>query len=760
MTRYDGHVGWFDRESTRAVVDFFDVCIASEDGILAVKFAAAREGDWQPLERYLDNHVAVNEVLDAFHAETVKRIVAALATDADRLAEALIVLGEFQASALRWIARRRDDRVLEGALDGVISIDANGIVIELNPSAVKIFGYSREQMVGRSLDEMIIPTRMRSGHKAGLLLSAKGIFGMIGRRVEMTALRASGAEFPVELSVVATGSGGTQRFTGFLRDLTEAKRAEASVAVWAHALDRAPFGVAISDLETGTIQRVNETLVGMLRFSHEELVGRIATELVSPTSHVDLPRLQLEIGPVGSHVHEIWLQRSDGSEVLVWSSTSIVETQPGSAVRISTLIDVTERHRLEQAMIASTARLQVISSVSHEFASASGGVEEVLVLVTRRLGELLGEGCFARLLSSDALWLEPATAFFHPDESLRSEVRELIGAVRQPVGEGLAGRVAATGSPVMVTAKTLAADLPPQLGKLLETTQVTSALAVPLQVNGRMLGVIGLVRTTAQPPYTLEDQQLASELVNRAALAVDNVMLVNALERRVAERTRDLEAANRELETFSYTVSHDLRAPLRAINGFSSALADYEHLLDDQAKHYLARISAATLRMANLIDDLLGLARIGRTRLAVSLVDVSTLSGEVVAELRELEPDRAITIEIESGLEARADAKLLRIVLHNLLGNAWKFTSKMASARISIGRAGEGFFVRDNGAGFDMAYVGKLFAPFQRLHAPDDFDGTGIGLATVQRIVHRHGGAVTAEAAPGQGACFVFTLNS
>ena len=115
---------------------------------------------------------------------------------------------------------------------------------------------------------------------------------------------------------------------------------------------------------------------------------------------------------------------------------------------------------------------------------------------------------------------------------------------------------------------------------------------------------------------------------------------------------------------------------------------------------------------------------------------------------------------MESGLEACADAKLLRIVLHNLLGNAWKFTSKMASARISIGRAGEGFFVRDNGAGFDMAYVGKLFAPFQRLHAPDDFDGTGIGLATVQRIVHRHGGAVTAEAAPGQGACFVFTLNS
>jgi len=752
-------VGWFDKESTRGVADFFDVCVAPDDPIVAARFEAARAGDWQPLERYLDSHPAVNEILDTFHADTVKRIVAVFLADADRLAEALIVLGDFQATALRRMARRRDERVLEGALDGVISIDANGIVTEFNPSAAKIFGYTREQAIGRSLDEMVIPTLMRSAHQAGLLRAAKGIFHMIGRRVELTAIRANGTEFPVELSVVATRGAGTQMFTGFLRDLTEVKRAEASVAVWAHALDRAPFGVAISDLATGKIQRVNQTLVEMLRSSHEELVGRSATELVSPTSDADLARLEREIGLIGSHVHEIWLQRSDGSDVLVWSSTSVVETQPGSAVRISTLIDVTERHRLEQAMIASTARLQVISTISHEFASASGEVDDVLALVTRRLGELLGEGCFTRMLSVDGRWLEPSTAFYHPDASVRTTVRELVGVHRQPVGEGLAGRVAETGAPVMLTTEDVADELPPQIRKLIETSQITSALAVPLQVSGRLLGVIVLLRNAGRPPYTLEDQQLAIELADRAALAVDNVILVHALERRVTERTRALEDANRELETFSYTVSHDLRAPLRAINGFSSALGDYEHLFDEQAKHYLARIGAATLRMGNLIDDLLGLARLGRVRLALSVVDVSAMSREVVDELRELDLDRDVTVEIESGLEARADARLLRIVLQNLLGNAWKFTSKIASARVIVGRAGEGFFVRDNGAGFDMAYIGKLFAPFQRLHTHDDFDGTGIGLATVQRIVHRHGGAITAEGSPGQGACFVFTLN-
>ena len=750
-------MGWFATRSARAVVDFFDVAIAHSDSASSARFEAARAHDWLPIETHLKSLDAANEDLDAFYAQMVALIVARFPAEPDRLTDALIVLGDYKAGALRRIARQHDERVLDAAIDGVISIDQHGVITELNRAAIKIFGFTRQQAIGRSLAELVIPQRMRAAHAAGLVRAAKGIFHVVGRRVELVATRADGSEFPVELSVVPTRVAGQQMFTGFLRDLTAAKQAEASIAIWEQALDRAVFGVVISDIETGTIQRVNQTIVEMLRYPADQLIGRNSTDLVAPISKPSLPTLALEIGPEGSHSHEIWLHRGDGTDLLAWSTTAVVEIRPGVRVRVSTLIDVTERHRLELAMRASTERLQLISSTSHEFASASGGLDEVLALVARRLGQILGEGCFTRLLSEDGQWLEPSTAFYHPDERIRENVRNAIGSQRQRVGEGLAGRVAETGAPVMFSSANAAVELPPPFRKLVEAAGITSALAVPLQVGGRLIGVVSLLRKTA---YTIADQQLAVDLADRAALAIDNGMLVANLERRVVERTRALEDANRELETFSYTASHDLRAPLRAINGFSSALGEYEHLFDEQGKHYLARIRAATQRMANLIDDLLGLARIGRMTLTLATVDITAMCNEVVAGLRQHEPDREVAIDIELNLEARADPRLLRIVLENLIGNAWKFSSKIAHAQIAIGRAPDGLFVRDNGAGFDMAYAGKLFAPFQRLHSADEFEGTGIGLATVHRIVRHHGGTIRAESALGQGARFVFTLVS
>jgi signal transduction histidine kinase len=235
------------------------------------------------------------------------------------------------------------------------------------------------------------------------------------------------------------------------------------------------------------------------------------------------------------------------------------------------------------------------------------------------------------------------------------------------------------------------------------------------------------------------------------------------LERRVEHRTRDLAAANKELEAFSYSVSHDLRAPLRAIDGFSKALlGSYGEQLDERGRHYLERVRAGTMRMAALIDDLLGLARVSRKELVRQRVSVSEVAARVAGELARRPPPRQVSLEVEEGLEAEADPHLLTIVLENLLGNAWKFTGKTQDARIHVGRRLNGheqaFFVRDNGAGFDMTYADKLFGAFQRLHGEADFEGTGIGLATVQRIVSRHGGRVWAEGAVGKGATFYFTL--
>jgi len=238
---------------------------------------------------------------------------------------------------------------------------------------------------------------------------------------------------------------------------------------------------------------------------------------------------------------------------------------------------------------------------------------------------------------------------------------------------------------------------------------------------------------------------------------------IQTLNSELQQRAMRLELANKELESFSYSVSHDLRAPLRSIDGFSEALVeDYADRLDTQAKDYLQRVRAATQRMGQLIDDMLNLSRVARSEIKADRMDLSALAHEVAAELRKIEPGRQIEFVIGQGISAVGDRRLLRIALENLIGNAWKFTTKTPKAQIEFGVSGENgaqtYFVRDNGAGFDMAYSNKLFGAFQRLHATTEFNGTGIGLATVQRIIHRHNGRVWAEGKVDQGATFYFTL--
>jgi light-regulated signal transduction histidine kinase (bacteriophytochrome) len=237
------------------------------------------------------------------------------------------------------------------------------------------------------------------------------------------------------------------------------------------------------------------------------------------------------------------------------------------------------------------------------------------------------------------------------------------------------------------------------------------------------------------------------------------------LERRVKERTHQLEAANRELESFAYAVSHDLRAPLRSMSGFSQLLrVSAPAGLDERSRHYLQRIDEASQRMSSLIEDLLGLSRITRAEFNARPVDLSRVSAEAAAAVRERYPDRNVQLHIEPDMKVDGDARLLRIAMDNLLSNAWKYTAHADRPCVAIGvrreAAGPVYFVRDNGVGFDMAYADKLFAPFQRLHPEAEFPGNGIGLVTVQRVVARHGGRIWAEAQPGQGATFLFTLAS
>jgi light-regulated signal transduction histidine kinase (bacteriophytochrome) len=284
-------------------------------------------------------------------------------------------------------------------------------------------------------------------------------------------------------------------------------------------------------------------------------------------------------------------------------------------------------------------------------------------------------------------------------------------------------------------------------------------------LDGRNIDVALKVRVVPGCETTLE-RVIASAIDLTLLKQAEKQMkrLNEELDRRVKERTAQLETAISELKAFSYSVSHDLRAPLRAMDGFSSKMLEaYCDNLDKKGVHYLERIRAAAQRMGTMIDDLLRLSRIERAEVTCELVDMTSMAREIAEELRSTDESRQAEFVIEDDLAANADKGLLRCALENLMGNAWKFSKKCQHARIEVASQRKGkntvYFVRDNGVGFDMKHSGNLFVPFHRLHTQNEFEGSGVGLATAYRIIKRHGGEIWAESSPEQGATFYFTVS-
>lgn len=491
--------------------------------------------------------------------------------------------------------------ILETALDCIIAMDREGRIIEFNPAAERTFGWKREDVIGLSVAETILPPRFREGHVKGLArFLATGEARILGRRVEMSALRSDGSEFPCELAINSSPSGEQPLFfTAYLRDISDRKQAE--------------------------------TALGQAESRNSQLVESI--------------------------------------HAIVWRA---------------------DPH-------------------TFRFSYVSPEAEALLGFPVER-------------------WIEDPTFWpsrIHPEDRDKA-ISYCIAST-------------AAGEDHTIEYRMIAAD-------------------------GRVVWLRDLVRVVMGPERPRELVGVMVDITDRRRAEAEIQELNQTLEQRVRARTAELQAAAAELEAFSYSVSHDLRAPLRAIDGYCQTLAEeHEAALPEAGRKMLDRVRANAKHMAHLIEGLLTLSRLSRDEMRVEEVDLGAIASSVLAELARTEPQRVVETSIAPGLIARGDPRLLRIVLENLLANAWKFTGAKPKARIEVGVEGppdgeREFFVRDDGAGFDMAYAEKLFRPFERLHGQAEFPGTGIGLATAARIVQRHGGRIRAEGAVGRGATFRFTL--
>jgi PAS domain S-box-containing protein len=473
--------------------------------------------------------------------------------------------------------------------------------------------------------------------------------------------------------------------------------------------DSNPIPVWVYDLETLSVVDVNAVAVSRYGYSREEFLGFKITD-IRPEGDVPLLMNSLRGENESAGDSGPWRHRKKSGEIISVQIRSYPLQFDGRPARLVVATDITEKERAEDALKQSEERLRMIVSNIKDYAVITLDEDGIVTSWNGAAERIKG-------YRAEQVIGKHVSIFYTPDEiAIGKPTTELATAAQQGHFEDDGWRVRKDGSQFWA-----------------------NVVVTPLlDQNGQVRGFLKITRDTT------EKRKAEQELLRRSG---------------------ELEAANKELESFSYSVSHDLRAPLRGIDGFSQALQeDYASALDATGKNYLARIRAGTQRMGMLIDDLLNLARVARAEMHREKIDLTRMAGDITRELQSSEPERNVAVKVGKGLTVDGDNRLVRVALQNLLGNAWKFTSKRQDAQIEFGmlnsHGGSTYFVRDNGAGFDPAYAARLFGAFQRLHSMDEFLGTGIGLATVQRIVHRHGGKVWAEGAVNQGATVYFTLES
>ena len=619
-------------------------------------------------------------------------------------------------------ARARYFDLYDLAPVGYITVSEQGLVLEANLTATTMLSLSRGKLMNQLLTRFIL----KEDQDIYYLHSKQLLDTDEPQMCELRMVKKDSTVFWTHLAGAASkAEDGTTVCRIVMSDITEHKRKEDKLrfeeqrfrAFVEHSSDM----IVLVNLE-GVILYVNPAIESVLGFKPEERIGAKGIERIHPD---DIKALADVFNTLSRDTNspvikgELRLLHKDGG----WRTLEAVGSNLAHNNVIESVIinyrDITTRKRAEESLRQSEEKY-------------------------RTLLESVQEGYFEIDLAGNYTFFNDSLCRIYgysKEELMGMNYRLYTDKETAKNGFNEFNKAYNTGEP-------LKGFTWPIIGKDGTKRYVETSASLLKDSSGKPIGFRGILHDITARKRAEEELKKYRE----------------QLEGLVHERTIKLEASNKELEAFSYSISHDLRAPLRAIDGFSQALLeDCEDKLDIQGKDYLIRIRAATQRMSTLIEDLLNLSRITRSEMSMEKVNLTRIVRSVINELQNSQPQRHVKIRIANGLEDIADSRLISIALENLLSNAWKFTAKQSEALIEFGSTREGskiiYFIRDNGAGFEMMYMDKLFAPFQRLHTIDEYPGTGIGLATVRRIIHRHGGKVWAERQTGKGATFYFSIH-
>jgi len=551
---------------------------------------------------------------------------------------------------------------------------------------------------------------------------------------------------------VITEGGKRTKLQGFMFDITGKKESQVAIEQsgqkFSSVFHASPVAILISSMEEGRVIEVNEAFENLFGYKQADIVGKTTREFNMWSNAEDRPVIMEQICLHGIFVNEIRTLVTQANESIQCQLAVHPIRLDNEDCLITVLQDVSERQRIE-----STIRSLAQSSSVNDYEDFLRSVVKDLAFAYRAqyafVGMLLAD---QKRVQTLAVWTGNGFADNFVYDLKGTPCQDILDLKQELIPSD-------------------AWKLYPE-DAMLKDMGVESYFGTALISSGnKLMGLISVMdikgmkmQAWVEPVLSMFASRIAAEM-ERQLTHEELELHRDHLEDLVKQRTAEMENLNKELEAFSYSVSHDLRAPLRSINGFSQALMeDYADVLDVEGVDYLQRVCKGSVKMSHLIDDMLDLSRVSRSDITREDVDLTRLSHEVFDELQQYTPDRKVMITIEDNMQIKGDTKLFTIVMTNLIGNAWKYTGNKKDALIEVGqKIEEGvqvFYVRDNGIGFEMKYAKKLFGAFQRLHQQADFEGTGIGLATVKRVISRHGGRVWAQSQPGVGSVFYFTVAS